>query len=623
MDGLNNIGITLNDQMLKPQQNEALISMLKTPTSLTIGALPTGFGKSRIMQVAANLLNHGHTDGLNNGQGSSGPVLIISPLISLRDDQRARWEEYNESLNEGVSKLRCRFLTSTNPERDDDVLRDLKRGEVDVLCCSPDLLINLSVRGNKWLECFQTMERPISALMIDEAHVIGDWGASIIPTFQLLPMIKNQLLFRNRDLRVLLLSATISVEEEAELITLFQEGLHLPNRRNESYAIRHSKARLGLVFDVESPVLKNEDDDSFDDRIIQEIRQKKSQIPPRWQYKSDNSSFFTGAGPPAILYTYRKEKANQLRNRLRGLGYTAKEYIGSSGSFHRKDVLHEFKQNQLQWVVGTSAFGMGVDKDDVWVVGYLGIPSSLKELYQSFGRAARFDDWGFNEHRKNGYCKGILIGKQQPFKPKMKLPLTMERIMRAFLHPATQSVGNGYMILDIESIREKVWSTDGLENAAEEIDETEGLTDEFGLHQLHQSMVGEQQRALRDEALRTSFENSIKEARSRSRSVQENSNLFLWALACAQRSGFLEVCGIHPRVLYTTQEGEYRLLDALENEAGYGQVMEDLRMQRSRKGRTPSNQKRFVVVRFKKTDDLTYDSLHEHVRLGHLELKEI
>ena len=136
MDGLNNIGITLNDQMLKPQQNEALISMLKTPTSLTIGALPTGFGKSRIMQVAANLLNHGHTDGLNNGQGSSGPVLIISPLISLRDDQRSKWEEYNESLKEGISKLRCRFLTSTNPERDDDVLRDLKRGEVDVLCCS-------------------------------------------------------------------------------------------------------------------------------------------------------------------------------------------------------------------------------------------------------------------------------------------------------------------------------------------------------------------------------------------------------------------------------------------------------------------------------------------------------
>ena len=50
------------------------------------------------------------------------------------------------------------------------------------------------------------------------------------------------------------------------------------------------------------------------------------------------------------------------------------------------------------------------------------------------------------------------------------------------------------MILDIESIREG-WSTDGLENAADDNDEIEGLVDEFGLHQLHQSMVGEQQRA--------------------------------------------------------------------------------------------------------------------------------
>ena len=106
---INNIGIYLNGQPLKPQQNEALVSMLKTPTSLTIGALPTGFGKSRIMQVAANLLNHGHADGLNNGQGSSGPVLIISPLISLRDDQRARWEEYNESLNEGSQSFDVDF----------------------------------------------------------------------------------------------------------------------------------------------------------------------------------------------------------------------------------------------------------------------------------------------------------------------------------------------------------------------------------------------------------------------------------------------------------------------------------------------------------------------------------
>ena len=136
----------------------------------------------------------------------------------------------------------------------------------------------------------------------------------------------------------------------------------------------------------------------------------------------------------------------------------------------------------------------------------------------------------------------------------------MERIMRAFLHPATHLVGKGYMILDIESIREKVWSTDGLENAADDNDEIEGLEDEFGLHQLHQSMVGEQQRALRDATLRDSFENSInKHARlAHFRKIP----IFSCGHWHVQRSGFLEVCGIHPRVLYTTPEREYRLLDA-------------------------------------------------------------
>ena len=150
-----------------------------------------------------------------------------------------------------------------------------------------------------------------------EAHVIGDWGASIIPTFQLLPMIKNQLLFRNRDLRVLLLSATISVEEEAELITLFHEGLHLPALTNGSYAIRHSKARLGLVFDVESPVSKDGDEDSFDEQIIQLMRRKKSQIPPRWQYKSDGLHLFTFEAACHSLHIQKRKGQTIERRRIR------------------------------------------------------------------------------------------------------------------------------------------------------------------------------------------------------------------------------------------------------------------------------------------------------------------
>ena len=123
---------------------------MSKPSTLTI-VFTTGYGKSRIMQVASILLNHGVSSGLNRDGGTSGPVLIISPLISLRDDQRDRWDEFNDSLADGVEKLRCEFLTSTHHEKDEDVLRRLEKGEVDVLCCSPDILINPNSRKNKGL----------------------------------------------------------------------------------------------------------------------------------------------------------------------------------------------------------------------------------------------------------------------------------------------------------------------------------------------------------------------------------------------------------------------------------------------------------------------------------------
>jgi superfamily II DNA or RNA helicase len=613
---LQNMGQKLSGQHLKPEQNKTLRTMLKTPASLTIGALPTGFGKSRIMQVAASLLNHGAQNGLNNDQGSSGPVLIISPLISLRDDQRMKWEEYNQTLNPGISHLRCRFLTSTNPRSDDDVIHDLMQGDVDVLCCSPDLFFDVNIRRPAWLECFQSMPRPFSALMIDEAHVIGDWGASIIPAFQLLPTIKNQLLIRNPELRLLLLSATISVEEEKELIKLFREGMVLPPLVDGTYAIRKSKSRLGLVFDVEAPKsVKSGGDEvvNYDTEIIHFMREKKIQIPVRWQRKHGGAPFEPVSRPPIILYTYRQQKAKDLKQSIQALGHTAAEYIGSSSSHHRDSVLTGFKNNQLAWVIGTSAFGMGVDKDDIWVVGYLGIPSSLKELYQSFGRAARYDDWDYAGSRKNGYCKGLLIGRSEPFKPKMKLPLTMERIMRSLLHPATKWTRNGYVLLDVESVIVSVWSTGGVAEQPEDEEDLEGITSEYGLHRFHQ------ERLLR--RFQEGSAESMQTLRSRTRSVQENSNLFLWALACAQRSELLEVCGIHPKILYSTPSQDYSLLDVLEDDSGYRGVLDALRMQRSRGGSTPANQKRFVVVRIKQQNSIDYDSLFKHVRQGHDDLK--
>jgi len=604
-NNLNNFGMEINGQTLRTKQNTALAWMLSTPASITIGALPTGSGKTRIMQIAANLLNHGATDGLNENVGVSGPMLIISPLISLRDDQRTKWNEYNASLQPGVTPLRCEFLTSTHDRRDEDVIRKLNSGNVDVFCCSPDILLNTNSRTNKWLECFQTMQRPFTAMVIDEAHVIGDWGASIIPTFQLLPTIKNQLMFRNPDLRLLLLSATISEAEEEELVNLFQEGMVLSQPINGSHAVRDTKARLGLSFIVEAP-LKPEVENDLRSTLINDLRSKKARIPPRWQYRDNKTSFYNGAPPPIILYTYRKAMALDIKRELRENGFTAIEYIGSSDSDHRRRALDCFRNNEVNWVVGTSAFGMGVDKDDVWVIGYYGLPSSLKDLYQSFGRAARYDDWDKEGSRKNGYCKAIIIGRQQDFSPKMKLPLTMERIMRTFLHKSSRILPNGYLILDLDNVVEPVWSTNGA-STLEVAEEVEGLTAEFGNHHAHQQ--------LRMERFNKNFHQMVSDLRSRNRSTRENTSLFLWALSCAQRGGLLEVCGIHPAVLYVANNVEYTLNDSLRMNGGYSRVMAELQMQKMRGGRTPHGQKRFIVLRVKEPK-LNYHILTERVEKG-------
>ena len=89
---------------------------------MSIVSLPTGRGKSFIAQYCAKMLRH--TDGADQG-----PTLIISPLISLMDDQRIRWSDINyEWKRAGLKPLRCAFLTSEETRRPQELKRQLRDG---------------------------------------------------------------------------------------------------------------------------------------------------------------------------------------------------------------------------------------------------------------------------------------------------------------------------------------------------------------------------------------------------------------------------------------------------------------------------------------------------------------
>ena len=236
-----------------------------------------------------------------------------------------------------------------------------------------------------------------------------------------------------------------------------------------------------------------------------------------------------------ILYTNRIAKAKQITGHLNDNGQNAIQYTGDDGPNHRRSALNRFRQNQVRWVVGTSAFGMGVDKDDIWVVGYHGIPDTLKELYQSFGRAARYDDWMYPESRKNGYCIAELSGRSQPFSPQMKLPLTLERIFQMVFAPSRMISRNGYIVLEIKPNNQIQWRTE--ESTTTDLEE--GITSEFGSHQTSQELSG----LYRDE----SFDKFYKERRRMSSSKRKQNTLILWAISCLQRSGSFKFCGL-PRI---------------------------------------------------------------------------
>ena len=122
--------------------------------------------------------------------GIQDPTHRFAPHLTT-DDQRIRWNEINDEWEQsGLDPLRCIF----------DFGRDQTAARIETttqgrgtrcLCCSPEVLLRPSKGHAQWIEIFQQMEQPFSLMVIDEAHTIADWGASIRPEFQLLNTIKR------------------------------------------------------------------------------------------------------------------------------------------------------------------------------------------------------------------------------------------------------------------------------------------------------------------------------------------------------------------------------------------------------------------------------------------------
>jgi ATP-dependent DNA helicase RecQ len=302
----------------RPPQLQLIGRALAGESSL--GVMPTGSGKSLTYQAASALLD--------------GTVLVVSPLISLMRDQVEKAREV----------LRVARLDSTL-ERGEaaDVLRDLGRGQIDLLYVAPERLAN-----ERFLAALARIR--VSLLAVDEAHCISAWGHDFRPDYLRLPLLRADL----GDPPVLALTATAPPAVQADI----RATLGVP----EEGVVNTGARRPNLALRVEAPPDR-------DRRLLDLVRQDRS--------------------APTIVYALRQADTERLAALLDQAGVVARPYHAGLAAEIRAETQDAFLNDEIACVVATIAFGMGVDKPNVRRVVHAHSPKSLEGYVQEVGRAGR------------------------------------------------------------------------------------------------------------------------------------------------------------------------------------------------------------------------------------------
>jgi ATP-dependent DNA helicase RecQ len=287
--------------------------------------MPTGSGKSAVYQLAGHLL--------------PGPTLVVSPLIALQRDQVA-------TIN-ATSIGRAAAANSTiSPRERRRVFDGLGRGDVEFLFVAPEQLSNPETR--------EELRRAAPSLfVVDEAHCISEWGHDFRPEYLRLGAAVEEL---GRP-TVLALTATASPVVRDEIVERL--GLREPE------VIVRGFDRPSLWLEVASVRTEREKDDALIGAV------------PRLDF-------------PGIVYVATRKQTHDIAAMLgERAGLRTAAYHGGMGATERHTAQERFMRDQVDVIVATTAFGMGIDKPDVRFVIHYDVPESVDAYYQEAGRAGR------------------------------------------------------------------------------------------------------------------------------------------------------------------------------------------------------------------------------------------
>ena len=263
-----------------------------------------------------------------------GVGIVVSPLIALMEDQVAaltalgiRAAYYNSSLTSAAAR---------------DVLARLHANELDLLYIAPERLLS-----DAFME--RLHECRIALFAIDEAHCISQWGHDFRPEYAALGKLKTE--FPQQPIIALTATADLQTQKDIVVKLQYQPKFYIAsfNRPNIYYQ----------VLPKQNPI-----------KQIQHFLQTQTQ-------------------QSGIIYCSTRASVEKLVAKLQALNYRARAYHAGLGHSERREVQSLFRYDQIDIVVATIAFGMGIDKPNVRFVIHYDLPKTIEGYYQETGRAGR------------------------------------------------------------------------------------------------------------------------------------------------------------------------------------------------------------------------------------------
>lgn len=306
-------------------QYEAIEATMTRPRTLVVQR--TGWGKSLIYFICTRLMR----------EAGRGATIVVSPLLILMKNQL-----------ESATRLglRCEVLNKTTVERQGEIMKALKKNELDLVLVTPETLFKEDIR-----EEFKKVD--IGLFVVDEAHCISDWGHDFRPEYCRLREVIREL---SADTPLLATTATANDRVIEDLCEQLGDEVYISrgelSRKSLSIRLLHMPSRA-----------------------------------QRYGWILENINKLSGSG---IIYCLTRRDCDYLADFLTKNGVSAMAYYSDPDRDEiNAEAERKFENNEIKAIVATIKLGMGYDKGDISFIIHYQMPSGIVSYYQQIGRAGR------------------------------------------------------------------------------------------------------------------------------------------------------------------------------------------------------------------------------------------